>query len=179
MITNPDIGAATDPLAPVMGMEFTVGTKDVRVTSLGLWDGLTGVLTQNHLVELWDTTGTSSLGSVTVSAGTGTPNGFLYTPLGMPLTLAAGQTYRLGAEVFGGGDKYRNSVGAGSGVVISPDFTVTHGVYEFSTSVNPSNIGNSTPYIGPNFQYELVVPEPSSIALLLVGSLLCWRTQRR
>ncbi len=79
------------------GWSFTVGGTSIQVTRLGFFDESGDGLAQAHDVGLWDNSGTL-IASVTVQAGTASSlvNGYRYEEI-TPVTLAAGQTYTMGA----------------------------------------------------------------------------------
>jgi hypothetical protein len=89
------------------GFDFTVGATSLLVTDLGLWDVNSDGFSNAHIIGLWDNSG-NLLGSVPIAAGTVDPltGEFRYAPLVIPVTLAAGSTYVLGASYLAGDTDY-------------------------------------------------------------------------
>ncbi len=85
-----------------VGWSFTIGAQDVQVNAIGLFDNGADGMADSHPVGLWSSGGTL-LAQAVVPAGTaGTLLGsYRYAPIA-PLTLAAGQTYVVGAHFVGG-----------------------------------------------------------------------------
>src|ERR1041385_7887348 len=88
------------------GWTFTVN-NDVLVTGLGLWEAPPYVLiNKGHQINLWANNGTLITSGVVTrgSPGVTTAHGafFFFEPIS-PVTLTAGQTYRIGAMYGGGG----------------------------------------------------------------------------
>jgi len=183
IITSPDTANAnTNPLpAPfTIGYAFTVGSNNLTVTSLGIWDRNSDGLAQSHDVGLW-TTGGSLLGSVTVPSGNATTliGQFRYNTLSSSVTLTANTTYKIGAfYAAGGGDAYIEAV---NNSTYDTNFSsVGPGWYIQASSLQfPDAPGSGIGYIGPNAQFT-AVPEPSTWAMLLfVGGLTSMVVLRR
>jgi hypothetical protein len=87
-----------------MGYEFHVHT-DLTVGALGYYDVGSDGFIASHQVGLWEAAAPGTLlGSVVIPSGTGATLGGLgyrYVSLTTPLTLTAGQNYRIGAQIFG------------------------------------------------------------------------------
>ena len=155
------------------GYSFTVRSAPLSVTSLG-------VFSQNFTagvpVGLWNASG-SLLGNVIVPSGTGgeVQGRFTYASLLSPITLAANQTYILGAaypdihQMIWGYSPNVNpaDVTIYSSAVLPEDIL-------FNPSANlvfPSVYLGSGGSFGPNALFT-VVPEPSTFELVLVGVLV-------
>lgn len=164
------------------GYEFTVGSQNLNVNALGVWDSSFGVgLNDSHEVGLWDEFG-GLLTSVTVPAGntaTLSPSGFWYVPISLPVTLSANTTYILGA-------KYPFSApGIDTGIIhatITTDPEVTFGTARRGNTLTftfPDNVVSvwDDGYFGPNMDYT-VVPEPTAITMMGLG-LLAFTLRRR
>jgi hypothetical protein len=157
------------------GFEFTVN-QSFTIGSLGVFDlGLDG-LVESHLVGLFATSGTL-LASTTVPAGTAAPliNQFRYSAI-TPLTLAAGLNYRIGVYYPDGNEPLLDYA---SNLVVDPRLTIVGGRWGRFGFHDPSadNTALHVPCIfGPNM---LIVPEPATISLLVLGALAlsCRRTK--
>jgi len=170
--------------ATTLGTTFTVGSQDLLVTSLGIWNPTSisrPALTTAHDVGLWNSTGTTLLGSVSIPAGGGTSVGnFLYVTLGSSVTLTANQTYRLGAVYFVDAqnivDYSPSQAGNFSSDVSNPLASYAVG----GTLAAPINTVGPGSYVGANLQYT-AVPEPSTWALLAFSltSVMVLRRRRR
>ncbi|MBX3231854.1 MAG: DUF4082 domain-containing protein [Labilithrix sp.] len=137
-----------------VGFTFTVGKRDLAVTSLGVFQG-TG-LTGSHEVGIWDDAGTL-LGSVTVKAGAESTLDGEYRYESLTVTLAKNQTYTVGA-FFPGMSTERI-------LVVASDSTVPHLTFGGSRQTSLILGGGSfaRPTIdakvaqgvfGPGFRYE-------------------------
>jgi len=180
---NGDFNFATNWVNGAVGAQITVGASDLSVTSLGFGDfGQDGFVVA-HTVELW-TTGGTSLGSVTLSAGTGDPltDEWRFATLGTPITLSAGTTYVIGASTnTDDGDPWFGSGLAG----IQPDF-----VYSTDFTGTPvGRINNGGTFVMPtddpgvqiyslNLGYT-VVPEPSTVGLMILAGTFGMVFRRR
>jgi hypothetical protein len=160
-----------------LGWEFTANS-DLSVSSLGIYDA---GISANHEVGIWTTSGTL-LASATVTPST--PDGadsFAWVGLGSPVNLSDGQTYLIGAD-------YPAPVTDTFVYQASSDSTASGITY--ITSANSLDVGFGAPspvgayndaYFGPNFQFTEVasVPEPSTLALFVMGGLGGLRMLRR
>jgi hypothetical protein len=179
-----------------IGSKFQVGASALVITALGVEDdngyvangGFGDGLISSHVVSLWASTDTSTpLASVTVPAGTSATfdNGFRYAGLGVPVQLAAGGTYYIGAwftDPINANDTFYNpNLGTYPAAAFTFDAAVTG--LEATYSLNgsflnpacPTNSGNPLGgWAGASAQFT-VVPEPSLPLLLGVGLsvLLC------
>ncbi len=157
------------------GYEFTVGSQDISVNALGVWDPSLGVgLIDSHDVGLWDELG-NLLTSVTIPSGnlsTLSASGFWYEPISGSLTLSANATYVLGAKY----PLWAPSMD--TGVIFATttsDPEITLGDARRTSTMTfafPDIILGSLNdgYFGPNLDYT-VVPEPNTIAILGLGLL--------
>jgi uncharacterized protein DUF4082 len=159
------------------GSLFRANTT-MSVTALGMQGdggrGL-GVLSDSHEVGLWTASGLL-LAQASFAAGSqSSPDGFDWASLTSPVRLEAGSSYILGEsfpdDVDADGDPLA------SRAAIDPSFTylgsrfiTTSGGLTFPTGVYP---GLDIGWFGPNLQAQ-VVPEPSALALIVVGAfVLC------
>ncbi len=98
--------AETFVYGATVGWSFRV-SQDYVVTSLGFYDTTPDdALDQDHLIGIWQDAG-ALMGSATVlteapidGAATAMGGRFRWVTLGTPFTLAAGQTYVIGAQVY-------------------------------------------------------------------------------
>ncbi|MCU0635623.1 MAG: PEP-CTERM sorting domain-containing protein [Gemmatimonadaceae bacterium] len=159
----------TPGLSATRGWEFTL-SQSIDVTALGLFDEGGNGLVNSHQIGLWSSSSVL-LASTTIGSGTsGTLglNSFRYVNVG-PVRLNAG-TFRIGAFYSDGdGDviaQNASPIGA-AGVVSYVGPRLNGGGFGDPTS--PSQVSGGA--FGPNFLFRpvTVVPEPSSVALLVTG----------
>ena len=172
----------------VYGWQFTA-RSDIRISALGIYDdpgvydgGFIGNgLLEQHTIGIWEVSNHSSpLGSSLIPAGTVAPlvNGFRYVNIS-PLELLAGRDYVIAAtyqaQDWTTGDYTRNPA---PGMTISPE--INFGGYRSSGSsvlVFPQTYNPGIWYgFGPNFTYT-VVPEPSTLAICMLGAALFGSTK--
>ena len=182
-----DLNGNRNNYGGTVGTRFKIGEDDVVIDALGFEDPEGDDLTQSHRVGLWDSTG-ALLASVTVPAGFDVTfeGGWRYVELSENVTLIAGETYTLGAEVFDGGDFWSDALFLGDGV---PDFSLQSGIVGVSSGYKNVHVGGGfalptldgalTPYRWAPANAR-VVPEPSSLLLAAIAGLaLCLFPRRR
>jgi hypothetical protein len=182
-----DIGAGTardgytqnETFSGTIGTNFTCTQTEI-VTQLGVWDGPNSAsgtigdgLLESHQVGLWSSGG-ALLASVTVTAGGGTLIGdFRYVTLSSPITLAAGQSFDLGAYVDTNpsGDSFWNPVnGAGSFGSFVGNPSQVNNADGTGFGFPGNSAGNPTlGLFGPSL--IATVPEPGSLTILGVAGL--------
>ncbi len=144
----------------------------LSVSSLGYWDQTPGTdLASSHQVGLWTDAG-ALLGSVTVQVNSGLVGSFRYEPLGAPISLTAGDFYRVGAvDVNADGDLYTSSV---TSLTTDPNIVFTGSARNATTGLTFPDI--HTPggqgRFGPNLLVSAAsssAPEPGTLALLALG----------
>jgi hypothetical protein len=156
-------------------------TVNISVTSLGAFNEAT-LDNSPLLVGLWNASG-SLLASVSVSSNDPVFDLSHYDSI-TPVTLLAGQRYYLGAYGNGGttivtGEDPLSDVGGFA--TTSPQIQSLNAVYSLTNGFSfPTTVDNDlgSAIVAANFQFT-VVPEPSIIALtLLGGSAVVWRRLR-
>ena len=174
------------PVPETHRWSFTVH-QDIIVTALGFWDVTPATpLGENHPVGIW-TSGGTLLGSATVLTDSPLLGGFRYAE-SPQFSLGAGQTYVIGALISGPVDNfYITSRETPVTVTTGPEisyFQARAGSFGGTPILMfPSffAIGPEVGRFGPNFQY--VIPEPGTLALLGTGALTLlgygWRRRRR
>lgn len=156
-----------------MGAEFTANSS-FTVTQLGFFDNRGDGLTESHAVGIYDLSG-NLLTSTTVTTADPLVGHFRYNPTN-PVTLLAGQTYRIAAET--GSEAY-----SWGPTEFSTDPNVTYVSSAFTSSsvlVYPASTDSRIGYFGPNFSTS-AVPVPPTMYLLGSGllGLAGWRRFRK
>ncbi|MBN9418161.1 MAG: DUF4082 domain-containing protein [Candidatus Eremiobacteraeota bacterium] len=153
----------------VRGWEFTTNS-DISVTALSIYDaGLDG-LAEAHNVGIFNSSGTL-LASVIIPSGTtaGLVNEFRSVAIS-PLTLLAGQTFRIAATYNIVGDPYLN--GSGSSFLADPAITYVTSYTETSSTLTYPTVNPGNARIGPNFEFNLLaVGAPEINGLCLAGMM--------
>lgn len=179
---------------------------NVEITALGYYagtpgefsNGTGGSVTTSQTVDLFGGATTKAggnlsgnlLASVTVAAGTTVDaNGFAWVQLSTPVLLAYGDYYDLlstenGSEAYlnpyDGGSPNNAALGSdSSGVIAGTPFYVNSGVYASSITASEGYAYTWSAYLGPDMQYAVVVPEPSTLALLTGGLITAFGLRRR
>ncbi len=176
-----------------VGFRFQVGSEDLLVEALGAIniDGNFGTkaggLASDVPVAIWTDAG-ALVTNLTLPAGTGPGERYVFVDLPTAVTLTAGEFYRVGA-VFapGSGDFYRNPEGSPSPVFNTTDFVAG----EFSSRYADAGglafpdggyVVEDSAYSGPNFRYSIapdpVVPEPAAALPAASAVLLLGRRRR-
>ena len=154
---------------------FTVGTSDITVTSLGLFNGYAG--TRAVGIFAWNGTnaGTgSALGQASITTNNST--GYTYSSP-TNFTLSAGQQYVLVGQSFlamTSNTALYSNAGAGSGITFNSYW------YNGGAPLDPVGLAESAnyspAYFNANFTYT--VPAPGALALLGVAGLIGARRRR-
>ena len=164
------------------GETFTV-TNPVTVTSLGCFNYLFGLNPGTIQVGLWDSSG-ALLASDIIAANSPLLNQSRYLGI-TPVFLAPNQTYLMGAYSTNG-TIYMDATypALGGSVATAPEIVLGEPAQleGFFGPPTPVSGAGGTLYLGPNFQFQDGVPEPSSGLLLGLAALLllaCWKWQAR
>jgi len=164
-----------------LGWTFQPQTS-ISVTALGAFNYV--VPSEGGLeVGLWDSSGVL-LASKTITAGSLSLDQSLYESI-TPVTLAADQTYYLGA--FSPAGSFESIVvipndGIGDGyATMSPEIQLGNVAYEQNSDFEFPDITANSPgsaFIAPNFEFE-PAPEPSTLCLLGAGSFVLLMMRHR
>src|SRR5437899_4330644 len=192
MLYTPNINLSSGPqngfAGTVGGIFLTTYSFYPQVNWLGYYDENGDGLANSHVVTLWDNSTQGIIATAVVPAGTVAPlvNGYRWAPLSSTLTLNYGSYYVIGAQTDGvdpWGDLIANNspdngnngqitwnsqyVQLGSGW----EFTRA-GRYDFASNYPaepPNQSGSDGIYPVANLGYNLVVPEPATASLFVVG----------
>jgi len=170
------------------GYEFDL-TETKSVLALGMWDEGSDGLGESHAITLWNTSMTqlagviiSGTGTRTAIASTQTAGQWVFADLNAPLNLGPG------SYVVGVGFDFPNSdaVRTNSGTITlstASFFSTSPTQDRFATggtSVFPNSVSNNFVF-GPNVLFSdslvVIVPEPTTVAFVLLGA--CLLTRRR
>ncbi len=165
----------------VFGFEFVVGgSADLRLTSLGAWDGPNGTtgsigdgMELDAPVGIWLNGVSTALATVTVPIGTSAElrDEFRYMSIS-PITLTHGNTYVLGSQFATGGNAFRNltpTQGAWDSHVTIP---ASRYIMHATSLVYPSSRYDLIRgFVGPNAEFR-VIPEPGAALLMALGGLM-------
>lgn len=173
-----DVGA--NPLGQsvntqTLGWDFTT-TEPIIVTQLGLFDaGLNG-FAESHRIGIWTISGTLLVDG-TVSAGTGNPLLDQFRYVQVPEILLTPGSYVIGAQYTAfSADQLPTAVDS---VLSDPRIVFSGPRFGLGASFPFPNVdqGPGNNHFGPNFQFReagAVVPEPSTVLLLIVGIVSVW-----
>ena len=173
-------GKNEGPLSNNYGWIFTIGTSDLLVSGLGIWDDNGDGLVASHPVGIWDATG-ALVAQTVVPVGTQAPlvGQFRVQALSAPLPLPVGATFTIGA-FYDGDDVFSGSYATPPSV--SPAITAVVPRHNFSPVLSlpdrpPAPGAGPTPYVGPTFEFT-PVPEPR-VFVLSAGAVLLVAAWRR
>jgi hypothetical protein len=110
-----------------------------------------------------------------IVGGPGPTNSFFVSQSITPIELYAGQQYMLAGysqpnENENGGNPSGAGIPFGS-LVTAPGITLNAYYYDYNTQLDYPTIPYPTTYVGPDFQFTAVTPEPASLTLLASGLL--------
>ena len=166
----------SDPNGNTFGWSFSVGSQNVSIAAIGIWDKDGDGLSNEHAVGLW-TSGGTLMGSATIKSGLASVliGGFRYENLPSPVTLLSGSTYYLGALYPTSGDELVQFSGT-----YTYDSLITYDTSRYSTADSlsfPSQNFTLAGVVGPNAM-TTVVPEPQGIYSVVCIGLLGLAFQR-
>jgi hypothetical protein len=156
-----------------VGWSFQVGSSDLSVTDVGLFEGVGTGFVDPHELGIWDNLGNPLL-NVTIPTGTVATLDGSYRFLSVtPLVLSAGSTYVIGALY---------PVQSGDNVVFAASGGVSSNLAFLESRSTPlssvptfaypnANPGAANGVFGPNFMYTVntSVPEPSTWLLTITA----------
>ena len=180
-----------------IGWSFTVGSQDLQLTSLGIYDENVDGLEDSHVVAIWTNGGTLVTEATVPSGTTGSLVGSYRYESVTPVTLLGGETYVLGAHFAPVVDLCGSA--CGDATLSFGTETFDPGITYLTSRIKPAVIGDASPafpnldagipggIFGPNFLItttdQTPVPEPASVgpvafcilALLARGFPACSR----
>ncbi len=166
-----------------IGFEFTT-TTSLLVSSLGVYDHDQDGLAGSHQVGIWRVSDQALLTSSTVTTTSALDGLFRYESVA-PITLPAGNTYRIGAlYTVAVGDFYLAEANFGGYTVASGlTFNRPNGaVFDTLGFAYPTQIAISRDgHFSANFKFtsSAAAPEPGSLALLGLGGVFVLGVVRR
>jgi hypothetical protein len=154
--------ATSDPSTAELGYDFTTGSGDILVGSLGyVNDGFNGT----HVVEIFNVATQQAvpgaIATVTTVGGGPTSNTFTYTNLASPVTLAANTQYQIISQFYENEYYFYHASGFTSQDGLTLDITVfdDYGDPPASPTFATGSYGPTVPGdFGPNF----TIVDPSS-----------------
>ncbi|MDE0596292.1 MAG: PEP-CTERM sorting domain-containing protein [Roseibacillus sp.] len=168
--------AGTQAYGGALGNDFdVVSTTGISVTRLGVFDDLSDGLNATITVGIFDRTDGSLVGSsIAFSGNDGSlEGGSRFTTLVLPINLPAGFQGSVVAQGYNGAERNGNGgTGSTPGTTDDGGGAISFvggsrfgpaGVFAYPTSVDG---GPANRYHAGNFDFD-VIPEPSSLALLL------------
>jgi len=157
-----------------VGYEFTVGSKNLSVTSLGFYKDPLWTLYSSPTVGIWDIKG-NLLASINIPLNSYTDGNYLWGNLSSPVKLNASTSYLIGAFV---GNYYGAYMRSGFSIALSSDVSLVGSArngnaYVFSAPL--STTANSQAIVGPNMQYTALDPimilgQPADVSLTATNS---------
>lgn len=158
-----------------IGWIFTVDTAPLDISALD-WYDRDDTDTSGHTVDLWTSTGTllatACVGPGCTDSTYSSSDNYWSTPV--DLTLAPG-TYVIGGLINGTSDDDPNdrAMFLFTDPTTIPDVTYITGIFQHgSTIAFPTDTSNEIEgLVGPNFEVDPAVAEPSSLLLLGAGLL--------
>jgi len=159
------------------GLRFTP-SMGMLVTALGYYDRNQDGLALQHSVAIYDLATQKQIVSATVGPGATLSGLFRYQAV-TPVVLSAGHQY----IVVGHHPGSTNQDLAAYLTVAptsAPGITYQGYYYDLNATIDipTTNGGSNTPFFGPNFQFQLGVPEPGA-AWLVVPGLVGFIVMRR
>jgi len=185
---NLSAGSQNGFVGTVGGIFLTTYSFYPQVNWLGYYDQNGDGLANSHVVTLWDNSSQSIIGSATVPAGTTAPliNGYRWVQLPSTITLNYGSYYVIGAQTDGvdlWGDFISNNApddGSNGQITWNSQYVQLGSGWEFTRAGRyasganyptepPNQSGSDGIYPVANLGFNLVVPEPSTVTLMIMG----------
>ncbi|MBD5777934.1 DUF4082 domain-containing protein [Pelagicoccus sp. NFK12] len=177
----------------VVGTRFTAAA-DASITHLGFYDAHGDGLLSSHRVALFDLATGQASATATIPAGNETLYSYAcrWVKLDTPVSIEAGKTYLIAAEVFAGGDPFLNSDPNALATVFAPyvsgDAIPAWGPLGSEISQPPNLLGSShyhRSYLAGNFattvetsaQTISVQPEQRYQTIESIGSSTGWNME--
>jgi hypothetical protein len=194
-----DFSAAPDTYMPssiTLGYQFQVMSGgSITVDGIGLFDIDPDGLGSNHEVALWDIDENPLIDPVMLNGDTSSERStsslgsYIFVDLDVPLVLGEG-VYVLGASYLprGSGPGQNRDLAVNMPVGIAPDPSVEGvvdylgGVWGIAAGVNvmfPAFPGGDENYFGPALRISSTIPEPLTVALLIIGIVALGCNRRR
>jgi hypothetical protein len=159
------------------GFRFTPNVT-IWVTALGYYDRNQDGLTLQHPVAIFDLTTTNQVAAATAGPGSTLSGLFRYTAI-TPVRLTAGRQYIVVGHHPGSNTEdlaayLSQAPTSGSGITYQGYY------YDYGATIDlpTTNGGFSTPFFGPNFQFD-AVPEPAAFYVVPPGLALLIIVGRR
>ena len=160
---------------PELGWSFHVSTP-ITIDSFGWFDAGSNGFVETHSVHVWAGIGLTGtlIATGLVQSTDPLTSGYRFAPI-TPLTLAIGDYIISGNS---GSDGFQDF---GASVTTMPEITYLGGRYEGLEGEFPARAADrGISYVGPNFTATAaLVPEPSSLALVLGGTAISALLHRR
>lgn len=192
MLYSPNVnlsaGSQNGFVGTVGGIFLTTYSFYPQVNWLGYYDANGDGLANSHVVSLWDNNTQSIIASATVPAGTAAPliNGYRWVQLPSTITLNYGSYYVIGAQTDGvdlWGDFISNNApddGSNGQITWNSQYVQLGSGWEFTRAGRydsgpnypaepPNQAGTDGIYPVANLGYNLIVPEPTTASLLVLG----------
>jgi hypothetical protein len=192
MLYTPNVnlssGTQNGFVGTVGGIFLTTYSFYPQVNWLGYYDQNGDGLANSHLVTLWDNSTQTIIASATVPAGAAAPliNGYRWVQLPSTVNLNYGSYYVIGAQTDGvdlWGDFISNNApdnGDNGQITWNSQYVQLGAGWEFTragrydSAANypaepPNQAGSDGIYAVANLGYNLVVPEPGTASLFVLG----------
>src|SRR6266705_2611445 len=179
-------GAQNGFVGTVGGIFLTTYSYYPQVNWLGYYDQNGDGLANSHVVTLWDNSTQTIVASATVPAGTAAPlvNGYRWVQLPSTIQLNYGSYYVIGAQTDGvdlWGDFISNNApdnGSNGQISWNSQYIQLGSGWEFTRAGRydsganypaepPNQSGSDGIYPVANLGFNLVVPEPSAVTLMV------------
>jgi hypothetical protein len=166
-----------------LGLDFTVGSSDIVVTEIGVFDSGFDGLSNEITAYIYDSSGSVVTGGHVFSAGyTSALDSDPYRFMDIAdVTLLAGGSYSIVAEGYGSAELNGNSNIAGwTDLAFSADGLVFTGTARWGSAGSYPTSSGLHNFGAGNFKYDVApMPEPSSAVLFGVGALIVGVVSRK